>query len=183
MSDPSETLATAAEQDAEAAQIYAPPRDEPLAPPPLAASAPAQSPVLLGFLTLLITTAISSAVAAGLMSFWYGLTPIRPGFLSGLEETIMAVLGWIALSAFALLGGVAMAAGLLGSERRVSGTGKVLTVLLAVVAAAVCFLPSPESTFALRGVLGLFSEAVTLALTHAALTYARRRYLPPLPVE
>lgn len=179
MTDPAQPP-TSAERDAASAELYAPPRED-KALPSDAFPVRRASPGLVGFLALLATTAVSSILAAGLMVFWYDITPIKKGFLSGLEETILAFFGWAAVSGFALLGGIFCAAGILGREGKVSALGWALTAVLAILAALVGFIPEPESTFAIRGLFVLFGEAITLLLTLAVLRFARRRYIGPPP--
>lgn len=187
MADPADVIPSeerarrAIEREVEAASFYAPPAED--RPPPAARPSPGigPSPFLVGFLTLLATTFVSSLVAGGAMWLWYETTPIGTGFLAGLSETIMAFLSWIALTMFALLSGMAVAAGQLGRAREVSATGWGVTIVLAIGAAVVCFLPEPTSTFARRGMLGLAVQAISLLLTWLSLRFAGRKWLgPPL---
>jgi hypothetical protein len=181
VADQPQQAAEAAERDAESAELYAPPGDDKALPSDPFPARPAHSPGLVGFVALLFTSALCSAIAAGFMGFWYNITPIKSGFLSGLEETILAFLGWAALSMFALLCGILLAAGILGRDGKVAPFAWALTVVLAILAALVCFIPEPRSTFVARGLLGLFSEAITLGLTMIVLRFARRTYIGPPP--
>ncbi|MEZ4298556.1 MAG: hypothetical protein R3B70_26630 [Polyangiaceae bacterium] len=186
MSDPAaDPRVEAALHEAEAAEIYAPPREDKLteaAPPEVPPGG--HSPILVGFLTLLFTSTVSSAAAGGLMVLWYNMTPIGGGFLSGLGETILGILCWIALSVFAVLGGLCFAAGILGREGKVSVAGWVVATFFALCAGAICFIPDPKSTFVLRGFLGVLAILVTSGLTIGLLTAARRRFIgPPPPPE
>jgi hypothetical protein len=180
---PEDRTVERAEREAEAVELYAPPREDTAAPAPLPGPARAPtSPVLVGFLALLVTTTLCSAVAGGLMALWYQLTPIKPGFLSGLGETLMAIFCWMALTAFAGLSGIILAAGILGREGRVSNAGLTIIAFLAILAGVVCFIPDPESTFGMRGVLGIVSMGATVGLTMAILGFARRKWIgPPQP--
>jgi hypothetical protein len=181
VTDPPHQLPASVERDAESAELYAPPRED--RPPPEDAFAPknTKSPGLVGLLALLLTTSVSSAAAAGLMVFWYNITPISSGFLSGLKETILAFLAWSALSAFALVGGIFLATGVLSQDGKMHPLATALTVVLAVGAGVVCFIPDPAETYVYRGLLGLLSLVITFGLTMGVLKYARRRYMGPPP--
>lgn len=179
MTEPAHDPGTAA-READAAELYAPPLGgAPLPPEPLppGAERSGPSPALMGFLTLLVTVPVSASVAGGLMALWHEITPIGKGFLAGLGEALFAVFATMALSVFALLASIPLAVGVLGQSGTVSRGGWLTISVLGVAALVVCFLPTPPSTFAIRGFLGVFSELITVGLTFAALRFTRRSLL------
>jgi hypothetical protein len=181
VTDPFETAARAAERDADSAELYAPPADDkapPSAPFPVQKTS---SPALVGFLCILVITALSSAVAGGFMVAWYNVTPIKSGFLSGLEEFLLGFLAWVSLTVFAILSSLLLASGILGQGGKVTTLAWVMTAIFGVLAAGVCFIPEPPSTFAARGLFGVFSELISLGLAMIVLKHARRKYLGPPP--
>jgi hypothetical protein len=172
----------AAEREADAAGLYAPPREDALPPPlPGPSADTAMSPGLVGFLTLLCTSVVSSVVAGVLMAVWCEISPDGTGFLAGLGEAIFAMLSWMALSAFALLAGIALAVGLLGRKRQVGSSHVIIVAILGLLATVVCFLPEPKDTFVSRGFMSLLCEAFTVGMTYAALRAAGKRWLGPPP--